>query len=139
MAHRVSQLMTSDVTTVSETDPLRVAVELIMMKKLRHLPVVGPDDTLTGIITDRDVKRALPSPLDRNADREAIVDDTKVAQIMTRDPFVVSPETSVAEAVQILVERKIGGLPVVTNGKLVGIFTETDALRLLSNLLDASN
>ncbi len=70
--------------------------------------------------------------------RERLLDETPISRIMTRDPIVVTPTTPVAEAIRTMLSKKVGGLPVVEHGALVGIFTETDALRAYLELLDAN-
>jgi acetoin utilization protein AcuB len=127
----VRELMTREPVTLKEDARLRDAVELVMVRRVRHLPVLAEDGRLVGIVTDRDVKRSLPSPLSAIAaeEYEMILDDTPVTRIMTREPFPIDVGARVAEALDILISSKVGGLPVVSAGQLVGIFTERDALR----------
>jgi acetoin utilization protein AcuB len=127
----VRELMTREPVTLKEGARLRDAVELVMVRRVRHLPVLAEDGRLVGIVTDRDVKRSLPSPLSAIAaeEYEMILDDTPVERIMTREPVTIDVGARVADAVDILISSKVGGLPVVSNGRLVGIFTERDALR----------
>ena len=139
MGKTVGDRMIRDVFTLGPSDTLRAAVEIVLQKHIRHLPIVDGDGHLLGIITDRDVKRALPSPLvhvDEDS-RESLLDETPVARLMTKDPVTVTPATTLADAVRLLVAKKIGGLPVVEHGKLVGIFTEIDALKAFLETLDA--
>jgi acetoin utilization protein AcuB len=133
----VGSRMSREVMTVGPDDPLRSAVDLEMRMKIRHIPVVDDAGKLVGIVTDRDIKRALPSPLMRSAreDYDSLLDGTAIAQVMTREPLSIAPEASIKEAVKLMVEKKVGGLPVVTAGKLVGIFTQTDALKICLELL----
>ena len=101
------------------------------------MPVVDAAGRLVGIVTDRDVRRALPSPL-MDADpteRDAMVDNTPVSRVMTREPLTVEPGSPLTAAVRLICERKIGALPVVDDGRLVGIFTQTDALRAFLDVL----
>ena len=135
---KVRSRMKTELVTLSPDDTLREAVRLEMQRKIRHIPVVDASGKLVGIVTDRDIKRALPSPLTGQLAREeydSVLDETLVGKVMTRDPQTVSPETTLADAVQLMFEKKIGGLPVVENGKLVGIYTQTDALALCLELL----
>lgn len=134
----VRSRMTTTLITLGPDDSLRDAVALELQKKIRHLPVVEAGGRkLLGIVTDRDIKRALPSPLESDAREEydQILDETKISRVMTKDPITVTPNTPLAEAVAIMHDRKIGGLPVVEDGKLVGIFTQTDALKICLELL----
>ena len=129
--------MTRSVETVSREQTLRDAVDLLLSRHIRHLPVVDADLRLVGIVTDRDVKRATPS-LHSGVDRtayERVLDETRVAQFMTKDPWVVSPGTTVKEAARVLIDSKVGALPVVDDGRLVGIISDIDLLRVLHGLL----
>ena len=126
----VAELMTSDVATINPDASLREAIQVLRIRRIRHLPVVQ-DSKLVGILTDRDVKKAMPS-LHSGVDRdeyEQVLDDTLVSSAMTRDPMTVSSTTSLKEALGLLVEKKFGALPVVDNGKLVGIVTDIDFLK----------
>jgi acetoin utilization protein AcuB len=127
----VRDLMTREPITVKASAKLRDAVELVMVRRIRHIPVLDEGGKLVGIITDRDVKRSLPSPLSAIAaeEYEMILDDTDIGRIMTREPATIGVEARVSEALELLISAKVGGLPVVSDGRLVGIFTERDALR----------
>ncbi len=138
MAHRVvGDYMTRDAVCFRDTDLLRSAVEAALARRIRHMPILDAEGHLVGIVTDRDVKRVLPSPLSATAadDYEAILDTTPLVRVMTREPLTVSPQTPMIEAVGILLTNRIGGLPVLENGHLVGILTERDALRGYIELL----
>jgi acetoin utilization protein AcuB len=128
--------MTRTVLTLSPNDTLRDAIVLLRSNRIRHLPVVN-DSTLVGIVTDRDVKRATPSVLAGVAEDEyetALLNIT-VSQFMTRDPVTVSQQSGLKAAVSVLIDTKIGALPVVDDGRLVGILTESDILRIAHDLL----
>ncbi len=134
---KVSDRMTRDVVTLDEEQSLREALTLQRRHKIRHIPVVA-DGSIVGILTDRDLKRASPSLLS-GIDQERydeLLDTTRVAQVMTRDPRTVSPETSLKDVAKILIEGKFGALPVIEKNSLVGIITEIDLLRALHDLLD---
>jgi acetoin utilization protein AcuB len=139
MAHpaRVRDFMTKDPVTLGEDDLLRQAVEVVMVRRVRHIPVLDGGGRLVGILTDRDVQRTLPSPLSAAAreEYEALLETTSLAQIMTREVLTVSPDDLAGEAVETLLADKIDGLPVVENDRLVGIFTIRDALRAYLDLL----
>lgn len=132
----VADLMTRDVRTLSPSQPLRDAVVLMRRLKIRHLPVVE-GDSLVGIVTDRDLKRATPSALseDGRAEYDRVLNEILVGQIMTRDPLTIPATTTVKEAVKTLLDHRYGALPVVIDGKLAGIVTESDFLRVLYGLL----
>ena len=129
--------MSRSVVTLTSEETLREAVSLLRSNRIRHLPVVD-DSKLVGIVTDRDVKRATPSVLS-GVDRDQydrVLATTKVGQFMTREPRTVTPKTSLKAAVEIFLELKVGALPVVDDGHLVGILTDIDILRVARDLLD---
>lgn len=137
MAHRVADIMTSPVITLSEEDNLRSIREGMEKFHLRHLPVVD-GEKLVGLITHRDILRLVSAELDPGAKvRAGGVEDTFVSSVMTRDPATCTPDTPIAEAARLMYENKFGCLPVVDDeGNLVGIVTENDMLGyLVSHLL----
>lgn len=132
----VEDAMTRAVETLSQEETLRDAINLLRSKRIRHLPVVEASK-LVGIVTDRDVKRATPSVLSGVAKEEydAALLTIKVAQFMTREPITVTPKSGLKAACGIFVNKKVGALPVVDDGRLVGILTEIDILRIAYDLL----
>jgi len=133
---KVSDRMTRDVVTLDEDQSLREALGLQQRHKIRHIPVVS-GAAVVGILTDRDLKRATPSLL-TGVDQEAydqLLDNTRVDQVMTRNPHTVSPDTPLKEVAEILIEHKFGSLPVIDANRLVGIITDIDLLGALSELL----
>ena len=133
----VGEYMTRDPVTVGEDTSMKEAMLLLRTHHIRHLPVTnGP--LLVGLVSDRDIRRASPSLLSGidKAEYERVLEDTPVARIMTREPYAISEETTLEEAVRVLVERKFGSLPVVDGKELVGIFTEIDALKVLLTALE---
>jgi len=136
-AARVRDYMTRDPLTLREDDLLRQAVEIVMVRRIRHIPVVDAGGHLVGIVTDRDIHGTLPSPLSAAApeEYEALLETTSLSRIMTKDVITVGADDLAAEAVETLLADKIDGLPVLDNGRLVGIFTVRDALRAFLELL----
>jgi len=136
---RVRDFMTDEPVTLHEDDRLREAVELVMVRRLRHIPVLDAQERLVGIVTDRDIKRTLPSPLSSSAreEYEALLETTAVGRVMSPNPITIDADADVSDAVEILVQSRIGGLPVIDGGVLVGVFTERDALRGYVELLQA--
>ncbi|MFW6051690.1 MAG: CBS domain-containing protein [Myxococcota bacterium] len=136
---RVSEIMTRDPIVLSEEDNLAKIQEGMEHFHLRHIPVVD-GERLVGIISQRDILRFAVSALERataaHHREEWLEEHTFVAQVMTRDPFTVHPDTTVAEAAQVITDAKVGCLPVVEDDhRLVGIVTEADMLNLLVRML----
>ena len=136
-AARVRDFMTRDPITLREDDLLRQAVEIVMVRRIRHIPVLDGSSRLVGIVTDRDIHGTLPSPLSAAApeEYEALLETTALARIMTRAVVTVGADDLAAEAVETLLSSKIDGLPVLDEGRLVGIFTVRDALRAYLELV----
>jgi acetoin utilization protein AcuB len=115
---------------VDENDSMKKAMDLLKERDIRHLPVLKDGEKLVGILTERDIKQASPSPATALEIREIyyLLDKVKVRQIMTRRPYTISSTAPIEEAALIMREKKIGCLPVVDAGRVVGILTETDIL-----------
>jgi acetoin utilization protein AcuB len=105
---------------------------LIHEKGVRHLPVIDKNNMLVGIVTDRDIREAAPSDATLLSVQELnyLLGKLKVSSFMTpKDKLItINPDTLIEEAVQLMHDNKIGCLPVLEQGKLYGLFTETDAL-----------
>jgi acetoin utilization protein AcuB len=118
--------------TISSEASFYEARNLIHEKGVRHLPVVDKNNMLVGIVTDRDIREAAPSDATLLSVQELnyLLGKLKVSSFMTpKDKLVtITPDTIIEEAVQLMHDNKIGCLPVLEQGKLYGIFTETDAL-----------
>jgi acetoin utilization protein AcuB len=125
----VSQWMTKSVMTIKPKDTLRHARDRLAKYRINQLPVVV-NDKLVGIVTDRDVRDAYPSSLRLfyGKDIDEFGDSHTVEEVMTYNVVAVSPQTSLREAAQRLRRQRFGALPVVENGKLVGIITRSDLL-----------
>lgn len=127
----VRDSMTPKPITITIKESLQGAMELMAMKRIRHLPVVDDAGHLIGMVTDRDLRRAAPSPLfggDR-AQAEGQLDSTSVERIMIRSPATIAPTARLQEAMKVMVEKKYGALPVVDGVRLVGIITPIDAMK----------
>ena len=109
---------------------MKKAMDLLKEHQIRHLPVLKDGERLVGILSEHDIKQASPSPATALEIREIyyLLDKIKVKQIMTRRPYTISSRAPIEEAALIIREKKIGCLPVVDDGKLVGILTETDII-----------
>jgi CBS domain-containing membrane protein len=132
---KVRDLMTADPTTLKRNDKLTLADDIMRLGRVRHLPVVDDDgEALAGIVTQRDLFRdALAQALGygKHAQRK-ILDTLAVKDVMNTDVITTTPDTSLVEAARLLTQRKIGCLPVVENGRLVGILTEGDFVALVA-------
>ena len=135
----VRQFMTSPVTSLPSTARLLEAGLLLRAGRIRHIPIID-EGQLVGILSDRDIQRCTPSMLTRvTADEyNAIFENTVVARVMTRDPQHISPDESLIAAASQLRSQKLGCLPVVENGRVVGIITKDDMLAALVQLLSGS-
>src|SRR3990172_10739260 len=111
---RVEHLMTKDVRTLNREQTVRDAWEMMRIHRMRQIRVVD-GATLIGIVTDRDVRRALPSLFNKRdeAEFDRILDNTPVERVMTKEPFAIRPEDSLRKALDLMLEHKIGGVPVV--------------------------
>ena len=122
----VSNRMTKDPVTVT-ADDLLIQARLKMQKgSFRQLPVAS-NGQLVGIITDRDMR-----------EHAGYLDRTEVKAAMSKKPLSVTPATTLEAAAQLLLKHKIGGLPVVENGRLVGIITTSDVLQAFLDVMGAS-
>jgi acetoin utilization protein AcuB len=134
----VADAMTRNPVTVGPEDSLMTAVQMLRAKHIRRLPVaVG--DQLLGIITQGDIKRAEPSTLSSSKEEfDRVMEGTQVSRIMMSSPITVDPGTTLLEAARTLYREKFGSLPVLDQGRLVGIVTDNDLLRCLIDLLGGS-
>jgi acetoin utilization protein AcuB len=132
---RVVDIMTRDPLTVTPSETVGQAEELMAENKIRQLPVVRGRE-LVGIITDRDLRSFLSSSLLSTPDARDQALSTKVIDVMTTDPLTLASDDELQEAVQLLLDEKIGGIPVVDEAEgLVGIVTYVDMLRCFLNRL----
>lgn len=132
----VKEIMTTDVTTVQETEMLLDAAMIFARSSLRHLPVLK-DATLVGVVTERDVKRFAPGLMSgvSSGKYNEILESTPLSRVMTRNPMTLKPTQDVADAAEIFSTKRFGCLPVVDDGKLVGIITTSDMLRLMARIM----
>jgi CBS domain-containing protein len=126
---KVRDIMTKEVATLDINDELSLANDIMRLGRIRHLPVVdGP--RLVGIISERDLFRsslAQALGFGTKATRD-IMKTLRIKDIMVAGVVTVSPEAGVCEAIRLMVDKKIGCLPVVEDDRLVGLITETDML-----------
>lgn len=132
----VSDIMTRDPATVDLDMSLRDAIIQMKRRSCRQLPVLS-GERVVGIITDRDIRLAMNSPfvLHDRSDDESILMNTKIADCMTASPLTIEAGAPASSAADMLRTYKFGGLPVVEDGRLVGIVTVTDILQSFINLV----
>ena len=130
---RVKELMSRVVMTVGTEDSCREALTRMRELKLRHLPVIDLSGKVAGILTDRDLRHHLFDPAVMRrigvTPVDALLESVSVREIMSAPVVSVKPEEEVETAVGLMRKRKVGSLPVVEDGQVVGILTETDVLR----------
>lgn len=130
-AMTIRELMTGGLITVHPETPVQDARDRMAQKRIRHLPVTGPDGALIGILTDRDIRLALPSRATSLSVREInhLLSRLTVGEVMTRSVITIGPDDAARDAAQVMLEHRIGALPVLDDGHLIGIITETDIVR----------
>jgi len=135
----VSDLMTTQLFTLLESDSLYTAKQIMEMARVRHVPIVDSKDSFIGLITHRDMLAVAVSKLSDidSSTQDELDAGIPLREIMRTDVAIVSSDTQLRDAAQMLLDHKYGCLPVVDNGKLVGIITEADFLRLTISLMDA--
>ena len=133
---KVRDRMTTGLITVNVDQPIREAWDLVEGRKLRRFPVLS-NGKLVGIVTDRDLRNATASSvvLTERKYQDYLLDSIKIESIMTPDPVTISPDADLRDAAKSLLRLKVGGLPVVEQGRLSGIITETDMIEALVDLL----
>jgi len=128
-------IMTTDLVTVAPNGSLAEARELMQQHRIHHLPVVDNDANLVGLLTLTDVLNATDSKL-RNQDSRIHAADICINEVMVTEVATVSPQASLRQAALFLEKHKIGCLPIVADGKLRGIITDTDFVGVAINLLE---
>ncbi len=133
----VRMWMSDEVITASPELPIMEARELMKEHNIRRLPVVDKRGRLIGIVTQGDIQEASPSDATTLSIWELnyLLARITVEEIMTRDVITITPDTPVEEAALLMRERKVGGLPVVEDGKLVGIITESDIFEVMIKVM----
>ncbi len=129
--------MTHDPVTVKPDQTVAEAKSCLQDNRIRRVPVVGDDNTLVGIISREDIFRVMPSVVDGSSagSPTLFAESTKVSEIMTKNPMFAEPMTPIETVSMRMCKHKIGGMPVVENGTLVGIITESDIFLALNEIL----
>jgi acetoin utilization protein AcuB len=135
----IDKSMTSKVITINRDAGLDEARKRMEDNNIRHLPVVEEDNTLIGIITDRDIRSALPSVFStclNNPEEMQRIAGLKVEDVMTKDPITISPMNTLEDALMMMHKMRKGAFPVVDqHGKLTGIISTRDLIRAFINVL----
>jgi acetoin utilization protein AcuB len=133
---RIRDIMTKNPITVNSETLILDAQKIMEENHIRRLPVVDKGK-LAGIVTQHDLLKASPSPATSLSVHELnyLLSKMKVKEIMKRNPVTITPDTPFEEALEIGQEKKIGSFPVVEDGKLVGIATESDIVRVMTRAL----
>jgi acetoin utilization protein AcuB len=122
----VGEVMTRTPVVVESDASVAVAQDLMVDHEIRHLPVVS-SGVLVGIVSDRDI-----AALENDADASKLASDLCVREICSLDHYSVSPDAPLDDVLETLAERRIGSVVVTESGKVVGLFTATDACRVLA-------
>jgi acetoin utilization protein AcuB len=135
----VGSRMTPHPITVAHDTPIDEALKAMRDKNVRRLPVLNDKGDLVGIVAEKDILYASPSPATSLSIHEIhyLVSRIKVSEIMTKNVITVSDDTPLEEAARVMADNRIGALPVMHDGKLAGIITETDVFKIFLELLGA--
>jgi acetoin utilization protein AcuB len=143
----VKDIMTRNPVSIDPDAPIGTAVDVMVDRKIRHLPVVDARGAIVGIITDRDLRSAalgtaLEEYLSVAARRRlrgvgVTLENLQVKNAMTCNPVTTTPDMPATQAAALMLERHVGSLPVVDHGTLVGIVTDRDAVKALSRQVPA--
>ena len=135
----VGERMTRNPVTIEETASIDDGLHLMRERKVRRLPVLDASGKMVGIVSDKDLLHAAPSPATSLSVHELhyLLAKLTIKQVMSSPVISVSSDTPLEEAARVMADNKIGGLPVLDGEQLVGIITETDVFKILAELLGA--
>jgi CBS domain-containing protein len=131
----VREIMMGSPVTLKPEDTLDLANDVISLGRIRHIPVVE-DGRLVGLLSDRDLIGAAATTIFglKQKSKSALLKSFLIKDVMRKRVITVTPETPIKDAARILKEKKIGCVPVVSEGTLVGLLTTTDILRYVEGL-----
>ncbi|WP_191555855.1 acetoin utilization AcuB family protein [Metabacillus idriensis] len=132
----VEQIMKKDIVTLTPDATIAEAIKKMAEHRIRHILIVAENDLLSGIVSDRDIKDASPSIFQLSENKETL--NKPLKSIMKTDAITGHPLDFVEEISSIFYEHKIGCLPIIKHGKLVGVVTETDLLHTFVQLTGAN-
>ncbi len=135
----VKDRMSCNPVTISPDTSVSEALNLMRQSKVRRMPVLDRHGRLVGIVSEKDLLYASPSPATSLNVYEIgyLLSKLKVKEIMTRDVITVTEDAPLEEAARIMADNRVGGLPVMAENKLVGIITETDIFKVLLEMMGA--
>ncbi len=135
----VKDRMTPEPHIISPDTPVAEALNLMRQYNIRRLPILNKKGALVGIVSEKDLLYASPSPATSLSVYEVgyLLSKLKVEKVMTRNPVTVDAQVPLEEAAKIMIDNRVGGLPVVEDHKLVGVITETDIFKVLLEMLAA--
>jgi CBS domain-containing protein len=135
MAKTVRDIMSTEVTTLGRNDSLQLARDIMTLGRVRHFPVVE-EGKVVGVVSQRDLYKASLGSVMKYGEKaqRAFMEGIAIKEVMNEPVITIAPHVSVREAARIMIEKKIGCLPVLEGPKLVGLVTETDMLKLVADM-----
>jgi acetoin utilization protein AcuB len=134
----VGERMSKHVITISPDMPIAEALNMMKVEKVRRFPVVK-EGKLLGVVSDKDLLNASPSPVSTLSiwEMNYLLNKITVSEVMVKNVLTVTEDTPIEQAARMMADNKIGGLPVMRDGGVVGIITETDLFKMFLELLGA--
>ena len=135
MAKTVRDIMSTELTTLGRNDSLQLARDILTLGRIRHFPVID-EGKVVGVLSQRDLYQASLRSVMKYGEkaRRVFMEGIAIKEVMTAPVITIAPHASVQEAARVMMEKKIGCLPVLEGPKLVGIVTETDMLKLVAEM-----
>ena len=135
----VKERMTRNPITIRPDTPVTEAQAMMKREKIHHLPVMDKDEKLVGIVSEKDLLYASPSPASTLSVYEmtSLLAKLKVEKVMSKNVVTVFEDVPLEEAARIMADRGVGGLPIMRGSSLVGIITESDLFRVFIELFGA--
>jgi len=131
----VRDMMTKEVATLELNDKLRIADDVMKLGRIRHMPVLDDEQQIVGIVSQRDLFRGALARCIGYGDyaQQKLLDQLVVKEVMTRNVATVSPYAPLHQAARLMLERKIGCVVVADEGRLMGILTESDFVKMYAD------